>query len=235
MPGRFAWRKLKTFVVRRILALDDTPHRIALGVALGMFVTWTPTIGLQMIILLALAALFRANKFVGLPLVWISNPVTIVPIYGPSYLLGMWLMGGHYRWGHFTKAVREGMRFQGGWLESVAAWWHAFESIFFPLWLGSLIVATAVGAMSYLLTYWGVVRFRRFLHRHEHIHIDKRHVEFNTKALAVETRRRAALPDGDPASVPEQAALDLPPIPSDLPAFRTPPHKADAVAQRRRR
>ena len=85
--------RIERFLIYRVMSLDDTPHRLALGVAIGIFVTWTPTIGLQMVITFLLSALFRANKFVGVPFVWISNPLTIVPIYGPNYLVGCWLLG----------------------------------------------------------------------------------------------------------------------------------------------
>ena len=53
------------------------PHRLALG----LFLAWTPAIGLQMLAL-------RANVVVGIPMVWISNPVTMGPIYLWNYLLG---------------------------------------------------------------------------------------------------------------------------------------------------
>ena len=78
---RYGWRRAQRFVKYRILHVDDTPHRIALGVAIGMFVAWTPTIGFQMGLTVLLCALFRANKLVGVPLVWISNPLTIIPVY----------------------------------------------------------------------------------------------------------------------------------------------------------
>ena len=33
MPHRFVWKRLKNFFIHRVLHVDDTPHRIALGVA----------------------------------------------------------------------------------------------------------------------------------------------------------------------------------------------------------
>ena len=84
MPLRFLANKIKRFFIYRVLGLNDTPHRIALGLAIGIFVTWTPTIGFQMVLTVVLSTLFRANKFVGVPFVWISNPLTVVAIYGPT-------------------------------------------------------------------------------------------------------------------------------------------------------
>ena len=96
MPVRFILNRTKRFFIFRVLHVDDTPHRIALGVAVGIFVTWTPTIGAQMLLTVLLSWLLRANMLVGVPFVWISNPLTVVPIYGPSYVLGRWIVGGEY-------------------------------------------------------------------------------------------------------------------------------------------
>jgi len=173
MPLKYVANKVKRFFIYRVLSLDDTPHRIALGVAVGMFVTWTPTIPCQMVLTIAISALLRANKFVGVPFVWISNPLTLVPVYGPNYLLGAWVLGGRYTWGHFMAAMKQAGEFavEGSWVEvflaKAHAYWEAFWPIFPPLWLGSVIVALAIGALSYVGTYYGVVAFRRHrsLHR----------------------------------------------------------------------
>ena len=90
---RAAIKSVKDFCILRILHADDPPHRLALGIAIGMFVTFTPLIGFQMLISVFLAWLLRANKLVGVPLVWISNPVTFVPIYYPCYWLGCKVLG----------------------------------------------------------------------------------------------------------------------------------------------
>lgn len=86
------WRKIRKFFVYRILHADDTPHRIALGVAIGLFVGLTPTMGAQTVIAVAIAALLRANKAVCIPVVWVSNPFTAVPLYYSLWLLGSVVM-----------------------------------------------------------------------------------------------------------------------------------------------
>ena len=50
------WRRIRKFVLFRILHADDTPHNLAMAVSVGLFIGWTPTVGLQMIGGLALAA-----------------------------------------------------------------------------------------------------------------------------------------------------------------------------------
>ena len=158
---RFVARKAERFFVYRVLSLDDTPHRIALGVAIGIFVTWTPTIGLQMVLTVAISALLGANKFVGLPFVWLSNPLTIIPIYGPNYLLGCWLTGVRFKG---LDDLSRAITFNGGWVDRIDAWFAATYHIFWELWAGSLIVGLMLGILTYFAVFRAVVLFRRKLH-----------------------------------------------------------------------
>ena len=85
--NRFKGYFYKKFV-QPIFTINDTPHSIALGVALGVFVALTPTMGAQMLIILVVGTLIKANRIIGVLLVWISNPVTIIPMYYGYYWLG---------------------------------------------------------------------------------------------------------------------------------------------------
>ena len=163
-------REIERFVVYRILHADDTPHRLALAVALGIFVAWTPTLGFQMVLVIALASLLRVNRLVGVPLVWISNPLTVAPVYYPSYLLGRFLLG---RFTHHPAMNYEQLSamvanfrsfgyivahlFRGEfWRELI----HLLVNVGVELWVGSLIVATVLGVISYVVSYKVIVWYR---------------------------------------------------------------------------
>ena len=88
---RLLQRWLRYFVIHHVLHADDPPQRCKLGIAISVFVTFTPTVGFQMALVVFLAWLLRANKVVGLPIVWITNPLTIVPVYYPCYVVGRWI------------------------------------------------------------------------------------------------------------------------------------------------
>ncbi len=169
MPIRYLKRRIKRFFVYRVLSLDDTPHRIALGVAVGIFITWTPTIGLQMLLTVLLAMLLRANKFVGVPFVWISNPITALIIYPLNYQLGWSLLRGPHRLSEFLGRLTDVFSFGGGWIAKTQAFWKATWQFFGPLWLGSILMGLALGALSYFLTYRAVVGFRHQLEHHRHV------------------------------------------------------------------
>ena len=161
MPIRFVLNRAKRFFIYRVLHVDDTPHRIALGVAIGIFVTWTPTIGFQMVLTILLSLLVGANKFVGVPFVWISNPLTMFPIYYPSYRLGRLLLGGDYPNADFLKAIQ----WSGNWIEKVQLWWQETWKVFGPLWLGSVLVGLLLGALTYVFVYHAVVAYRKRWYR----------------------------------------------------------------------
>lgn len=59
---------------------------------IGIFVAFMPTLG-QMVIAAAAAIIFRSNLPVSVVLVWISNPITMAPIYYGCYRLGALIVG----------------------------------------------------------------------------------------------------------------------------------------------
>jgi uncharacterized protein len=149
--------RTRRFVVRRILSADDPPARLALGVAIGLFVTFTPTIGVQSVLVVALAWMLGANKLVGLPLVWLSNPATFVPIYYPCYRIGRWLLGGPQKGAAWW---RELTRPPEGYVEATQFYWSRLMEIIVPLSVGSLLVAFPVAVVGYIVTYQGICRYR---------------------------------------------------------------------------
>lgn len=149
--------RFRRFFLRRVLHADDPPHRLALGVAIGLFVTFTPTIGFQSALVVLLAWMLGANKLVGVPLVWISNPATFVPIYYPCYRIGRWILGGppvSMRW------WRELARPPHSSGEALRFYWTRLMEIIEPLTVGCLVVAIPIGGIGYVLTYQSVMKYR---------------------------------------------------------------------------
>ena len=79
---------------RRLLAIDDPPERTALAFSIGVFIAFSPFLGLHTIMATALAFLFRFNKIAIYTGTFINNPfLTLVPIIIASYAVGAFVLG----------------------------------------------------------------------------------------------------------------------------------------------
>ncbi|MCA9601319.1 MAG: DUF2062 domain-containing protein [Polyangiales bacterium] len=161
--------RIRDFFVRRIVGLDDTPHRIAWGVFLGCVVGATPTLGFQIVIYLLVATLLRANKLSGLPIVFVTNPVTAVPLYYFAWRFGAWLLGSKPQNAARTERAMEelaGTAGGGDWTRGVFTqdfWERVLNTILgmgIELWVGCIILGVAFGIPAYALTYRAVVQLR---------------------------------------------------------------------------
>src|SRR5215216_3267729 len=79
---------------RRLLAIDDPPERTALAFSIGVFIAFSPFLGLHTILATLLAFLFRFNKIAIYAGTFVNNPfLTLVPIILASYAMGALLLG----------------------------------------------------------------------------------------------------------------------------------------------
>jgi uncharacterized protein (DUF2062 family) len=79
---------------RRLLAIDDPPERTALAFSIGVFIAFSPFLGLHTIIATAIAFAFRFNKIAIYTGTFLNNPfLTLVPIIIASYGVGALLLG----------------------------------------------------------------------------------------------------------------------------------------------
>jgi hypothetical protein len=90
---RFISRKPKTqesgTLFQRLLRIHGTPREVALGFALGIFISLTPTFGIQMLIAFLLATFLKWNRISAIIGVFLSNPLTAPFIYTGTYLAGL--------------------------------------------------------------------------------------------------------------------------------------------------
>ena len=69
MPGRSSFSEKRARWLQSLLHLHDTPRRTAAAFALGVFFSFSPFIGLQIILSFTMAFLLRLNRlavFLGL-------------------------------------------------------------------------------------------------------------------------------------------------------------------------
>ncbi|WP_136810766.1 DUF2062 domain-containing protein [Desulfosediminicola flagellatus] len=81
-------------VLKWMVRLRRSPRAISGGFALGTFVAFTPTIGVQFAIVIFLATLFNMNRPAALIMIWITNAATMAPIYTFNYFIGNFFHSG---------------------------------------------------------------------------------------------------------------------------------------------
>ena len=148
-----AWYSSPRRWLRAVLLLDDTPHSIALGTAIGVFIAFTPTVGVQMLMVGLVAflthRLFHFNRLAALLMVYITNPLTVVPIYWGCYRLGATWFPSDITREDFEHLLH---------YEGFDDWWatvvELFVGIGLPLIVGSLIIATVCAVLSYPTILW---------------------------------------------------------------------------------
>ena len=90
------WAEIKSKIkywIDRTRALNGEPRYVAMGMAVGIFVSATPTIPFQTFIAVTMAFILRGSKSAAAIGVWLSNPVTLPVFYLASYKTGALLLG----------------------------------------------------------------------------------------------------------------------------------------------
>jgi uncharacterized protein (DUF2062 family) len=111
---------------------------LARGIAVGLFVGLTPTVGIQTFMMLAGSLAFRANFIAAFIVSNVSNPFTMAPLYYAFNQLGEWLM--------------QRLPILAGPAVDTLGDEIAHETL--AMVLGSLVVATPVAAVGYFLFLW---------------------------------------------------------------------------------
>jgi uncharacterized protein (DUF2062 family) len=131
-------------------------RRVARGVAIGAFTAILLPVG-QLLPAGVAALMLRASPLAAVCTTFISNPLTIGPIYYAAYKLGALLLG---LAGMRASAPQAAER-AGEWLGNG---WSMFVVHGLPMLLGTILLALAAGAIGYFVTH-GIWRRRAHARR----------------------------------------------------------------------
>lgn len=120
---RSGWKRAVSYVGHRLKRLPDTPYKIARGVGVGVYISFTPFFGLHFVAAIGLAALFRGNALAALLATFFGNPLTFPFIAGTSLGLGHWILGSAFEV-ETSKTILELF------YEAAGDFWHNFKAIF---------------------------------------------------------------------------------------------------------
>ncbi|MDO9287736.1 MAG: DUF2062 domain-containing protein [Thermodesulfovibrionales bacterium] len=128
--------------LRDILSLKDSPHKLAMAFAVGIFIGMSPLLGLHTVLGIAVAWIFKLNRLVTITGVFVTNPWTIVPIYTFSTYIGAKCLGikniiPGIDWAHITFTYLL----------------HEFKPLLMPFVLGTLLVGFISAVIGYFIIY----------------------------------------------------------------------------------
>jgi uncharacterized protein (DUF2062 family) len=137
--------------LRRLLTLDDPPERTALAFSVGVFIAFSPFLGLHTILATVLALLFRFNKVAIYSGTFVNNPfLTLVPIILASYAVGAFLTG------RPVALPPSGLELLREPHLLTAAYWRAlfaqFWSLLVPFAVGGMVLSVVCSAAAYPVT-----------------------------------------------------------------------------------
>jgi uncharacterized protein (DUF2062 family) len=160
---RRGWRRGIEYLGHRVRRLPDTPHRIALGFACGVFVSFTPFFGLHFILAVAAARLLRANMLAGLIGTAAGNPLTFPFIASLALGLGRRILGYGVTGRDFSRIADAFWQAFVGLTQSLLSiggygdpHWaklaRLFTDVIWPYFVGGLLPGLIAAVASYYLT-----------------------------------------------------------------------------------
>lgn len=116
---------------------------VSLAFAVGLFFAWAP-VPFQMALAAIGAFYFGANLPIAVALVWLTNPITMPPLFYFAYLLGAWLLG--------VEATENEAYF-----ESIGGFVSGMGNVLGPFLFGCLLLGVTCSAAGY----FGMQKFWR--------------------------------------------------------------------------
>ncbi|MDM7457964.1 MAG: DUF2062 domain-containing protein, partial [Paracoccus sp. (in: a-proteobacteria)] len=187
-------------------------HRIARGVAAGVFVSFTPLFGFHFLSAAAVAWLIGGNVLAALLATFVGNPVTLPFIALASVGLGRRRLGlpgepsAHLIFREFASATSELYHNIGAFFGPSNTQWDSLrefgQQIFLPYWVGGLILGLLVSVATHYLT---VPIFKAYQRRREKKMADRiaRAAEMATARMMAE--QAAPTPILSPKTTPSDA------------------------------
>lgn len=135
--------KLIKSLFKKLFMVNDTPHKIALGLGIGVFSGVLP--GTGPIAAITMALILRANRAAALASMFLTNTWLSLIIFVLSIKIGSFILGLNF------EAVRQ------GWQELLKSFtWKglfnaSFLKIVFPVLIGYAVLSLTAGILTYFV------------------------------------------------------------------------------------
>ena len=165
------WSRAAEYMMARIKRLPDSPSNIAFGVAIGVFVSFSPFFGIHVVLAFLIARFLRVNILASILGTFMGNPVTFPIIAALNFSVG----------GLFINVSKEGVA-EKSFLKQLVDVSYAlsenvrmiflgkeadfstilefFYGIFLPYLVGGFILGSVTATISYFIVMPTIVTYR---------------------------------------------------------------------------
>ncbi len=182
---RGGWRRALSYVFHRLRRLPDRPHRIARGIAVGIFMSFTPFFGFHLLFAAAVAWALNANIAAALLATLVGNPLTFPFIMELSVWLGSAMLGRVHvmhlpqivaAFAHAGAEITHNIEALG---QGSDLSWHFlgrfWEAVLLPYLLGGAVPGIVLAAAAYYLSLPLLVAHQRRRLRKLRKRVERRH------------------------------------------------------------
>ena len=139
---------------RRLLAIDDPPERTALAFSIGVFIAFSPFLGLHTILATAIAFLFRFNKIAIYTGTFVNNPILTLVLGRPLRIPDEGL-----------ELLKNPRLFSGDYYQQLFV--QSWSNVVWPFSVGAMALSVVCSTVAYPLT----LRALRAYHSRKKPHI----------------------------------------------------------------
>lgn len=134
---RRSWGRSGRYVIFRLSRLRATPYAIAIGAASGVFVSFTPFMGLHFILGGVIAWIFRGSIIASALGTFVGNPLTFPFIWFGAYEFGSWILG--------SEATKTHIDLSQGILHS------SLDKLILPMTVGGVPMGLVASAITFFI------------------------------------------------------------------------------------
>ncbi|QWR76776.1 DUF2062 domain-containing protein [Candidatus Magnetomonas plexicatena] len=128
---------------KQLIGIDDPPFLIALSFGIGVFFGFSPLYGIHTVLGLMAAWAFKLNKASVITGVYLSNPLTVIPIYTFGTWVGIKITG--------STASLSDFNLKGLTLSNIE---DTLESLLWPFMIGNTVLSVIAGFISFAILFY---------------------------------------------------------------------------------
>jgi uncharacterized protein len=162
--GAKAWLR---WVLLTLVRQAENPHKVALGFAVGVWVSFVPILGTHLLVAAVACYALRASFMAAFVGSWVGNPWTYYAMWWCGYQLGHRLLG--------LPEIDIKSLLSGTFSLSMV-WYNAevfWHGVIFPALIGGLIVGVPLSAPFYFVVRWQVRKFIKARRKRVQVKLNK--------------------------------------------------------------